>query len=647
MKRILLLSIPLALLAACGPVQKKGCKDTGCGAGSVCNTNTGACEIPGSGAGGGAMGGGTGGGSAGGTGGGAVGGGGGPDGGIDAGMVVIDPFDDGGVFVAGDICSYAIPVLFDGGMSADGGPSSLATVTVDLAAASNQYKAICNTSTGAGNDVVFAITLTEPRGLIVTTTDTSGKTQDAVLALISAPCPLLNQRACIDATSGGVDEILTVSQLAAGTWYVLLENWADDNLNDGTYDVSFELVAPVPGPPNDSCATAQPLTFTNGSAAVTGTTVNALNDTGAAALTCSAASALAADVFYSFTLTQPQNVTVTVDTPSTSNLFPAFALTDVCGAAGAGNERACRTGPGSTFQSRNLLAGTYYIVVDGDDSVTGAFTLNVTLTPGTPPPSNDTCNSPLPIAVNSSQMVDTNAGVLDYSYGCSTPSGGDLAYQFTTTAPQKVTIRATGIGTADAVISLRTACSDMLSELNCVDTTSNPEVLTMINLPAGTYYVLLAAYGALAGQFDLTVDLAPPVLPPVNETCAMPEVVVLTGGMATRNIDLTAASADIASDLCATLSDGADVTYEVAIPAGQTLTVVATPVGLFVNPVLFARQPVCSMAVSIACVDNGFGGDPETLVVPNTTVGPLTVYIIVKAADILDPGELNLTFTAM
>ena len=44
MKRILLLSISLAFLVACGPAVKKGCKDTGCSAGAVCNTNNGACE---------------------------------------------------------------------------------------------------------------------------------------------------------------------------------------------------------------------------------------------------------------------------------------------------------------------------------------------------------------------------------------------------------------------------------------------------------------------------------------------------------------------------------------------------------------------------------------------------------------------------
>ena len=288
MKRILLLSLPIALLAACGPAVKKGCKDNGCSAGSVCNPVSDACETINVGGGGGAQGGGTGGGG-GGTGGGAMGGGGGSttDGGVDAGLMVVDPFDDGGVFVPGDICSYALPVEFDGGTTS--------TVSVDLAAASNQYKAVCNGSTGDGNDLVFAITLSEPKGLIVTATDTSGNTQDGVLALVNSPCALFQQAACADNTINA--EVLTLERLPAGTWYVLLENSADDAANDGTYDVQFELIDPVAGPANDRCSAAQDLTFTNGTVMVNGSTAGAFNDTIGQPLTCSAQSALAPEVF--------------------------------------------------------------------------------------------------------------------------------------------------------------------------------------------------------------------------------------------------------------------------------------------------------------------------------------------------------------
>ncbi len=765
MKRILLLSLSIALFAACGPALKKGCKDTGCSAGSVCNPVTDACETINVGGGGGSQGGGTGGGAGGGTGGGAMGGGGNTtDGGVDAGPPV-DPFDDGGVFVPGDICTYALPVAFDGG--------AISTVSVDLAAASNQYKAVCNQSTGAGNDLVFAVTLTEPKGLIVTATDTSGKSQDGVLALVNSPCALFQQAACSDETTG--PEVLTLDRLPAGTWYVLLENFADDATGDGTYDVQFELIDPVAGPANDSCSAAQELTFTAGTVSVNGSTAGAFNDTFGQPLSCSMQSALAPEVFYKFTLTQPQDVVVTVGASSTSNLSPVIALTTTCGVGG--NQLGCDRSVGR-FTARGVPAGTYFLVVDGDGSATGDFTLTVTISPPTPLPMNDTCVTPATLVPNVSQMVDANAAVSDYTFSCARPTGGDVVYQFTTTMAQKVTLTATGVGVADAVMSLRSApCDADTNELGCIDdTVSAPEVLTLLNVPAGTYYVVLSAYSLTAGQFGIDLVLAPPVLPPgndtcsapstlvpnmsqtidlasavadygfacsvvsggdavyqftttqpqrvvitatgvgssdavlalrgactdamserrcannagssnpeilisnnlpagtwyvilgsdgvdaqfgielalsaaipppANETCTTPEVVTLTAGTATRTVDLTDAQADI-TVICGTDPNaaGADVVYEVSIPAMQTLTVNGVPVGGVLDPMLFASYPMCS-APPVVCVDAGGGGAAETLTVPNLTTGPLTVFVVVKAYSASNPGVVNLTFTAM
>ncbi len=642
MKRILLLSIPLALLVACS-TPKKGCKETGCSAGSVCNANSGACELVGGGGGGG----GTGGGGGGATGGGGGGGGGnGLDAGVDAGPPV-DPFDDGGVFVPGDICTYAIPVSFDGGVGADGGAASVVTIPVDLSTATNQYKAACNTSSGASNDLIFKLTLTEPKGLVVTATDTSVKSQDAVLSLITSPCTALATAACVDTTN--TPEVLTLDRLPAGTWYVMLENYGSDTLDNGTYDVQFELTDPAPGPANDTCSMVQALTFTNGTTQVTGTTVGAFNDTAGVPLTCSSSSALQPEVFYSFTLTQPQNVTVLVTPPATSNLSPAVAITNTCGVGGAGHQRGCATGSGATFTARALPAGTYFVVVDGNGSDTGEFTLDVTLAPPSAVVANDTCASPTTLVPNVSQMVDANAAAGDYTYSCASPGGGDVTYQFTTTMPQRVTITATGTGGADGVLSLRAAPCDVdTNEVSCVDTVSNPEVLTVRNLPAGTYYVLLAAYSASAGQFGLTLALDPPPVPPTNDTCSAPQVVTLTAGTAMIHADLTDAAANYTPEMAcsapAPAATGGDVVYEVAVPANQTLTVVGTPVGTILDPVLFAREPVCTMTTDLACIDMSGSGAPETLVVA-PAASPRTIFVVVKAYALTAPGELDLTFT--
>lgn len=635
MKRLILVTFPLvAVLAACGGTTKKGCKDTGCAAGSVCNTNTGACEAT-------ATGGGTGGSGGGSTGGGS-GGGGGTGGGMgtDAGTVVVDPFDDGGVFLPGDICTYAVPVTFASGTGMDGGTAQVASATVDMATLQDQYEASCGSSSGSGNDIIYKIVLAQPSGLVVTATDASDAGQDVVLSLVSSPCAAGGQAVCVDDSSRTSPEVMTVPRVPAGTWYVLVDEYGTSS-TPGSLKLDFELTDPTPGPANDSCSTAQELVFANDAASATGTTVGAFNDTAGSPLTCSSGSATNPDVFYKFTLTAPHDVRVTLDTPTTSNLYAAFAITNVCG-VGTSGVRGCETGSSmATFTAKGLQPGTYYLVVDGASSGEGEFSLDLALLPPTAVPTNDTCASPATLAPNVSQMVDTTLLTQDYEASCrTTASGGDAVYQFTTTQAQKVTITATS-SDSDAVLALRTApCAMSSSEIACADFTSDPdpEVIIRPALPAGTYFVVLTGYGTSPGNFGITLTLEAPLTPPANDTCTAPETVTLTNGMATRTVDLTAANADIDSDLCASRAAGPEVVYSVAVGANQTLTVTAT--GATVDPVVFFRTPTCATEPSVECSDSGGLGDPETATFLSPAAG--TIFVVVKAYGA--PGSVDVTF---
>lgn len=627
------------LITACGPAPKKGCKDTGCSAGSVCNTNTNLCELTpstggGTGTGGGSSG--TGGGT--GTGGGSATGGGAGGGGGGGGTVIVDPFNDGGTFVTGDICSFALPVSFDGG--------TVAMATVDLSTFQDQYNSDCNSASSTGNDVLFQLTLAEAKGLTVTATSAVDGGQDPVLGLYASPCAATAEVQCIDDTGSTAPEVLSVPRLPAGTYYVLLENYGTTATPAG-YDVKFELVDPVAAAPNDSCASATDIPLANGTGTVTGTTIGAFTDNAATPLTCSPGTAGGADVFYSFTLAAPQDVTLSIDVPTSSDLAPAIALLESCGGA----ERGCRTG-GSDLVRRSLPAGTHYVVVDGTDGVGGEFSLTVTTSAPTPVPGNDVCAAPATLATGATVTVDANAGTKDYALSCAANSqGGDVVYQFTTTQTQTVRITATGMMTgttnSDAVISLRGApCADSTAEVTCTDNAggTRPEVLVAPNLPAGTYFVVVAAYGTTAGTFGLALDLLAPVTAPANDSCTAPAMVTLTGGTATATAELYLAQQDLMTD-CATGADGGEVVYQVEIPAMQTLTVVGTP-DPAVDPVLIAVTPTCTVTTATECEDAGGGGEPETLVIANTTAAPMMVFIAVQAYDAAGVGSVALTFTA-
>ncbi|MFO0598749.1 MAG: PPC domain-containing protein [Myxococcaceae bacterium] len=615
MKRVVLWSLPaclVVLLSACGPA-KKSCKDTGCSAGAVCNATTGACDLintGGGGGGGGTTGGGggtTGGG--GGTGGGTTGGGGG---------TVVDPFDDGGVFVAGDICSKAIPVAF-----VDGG----ATVSVDLAQATEQYESTCSSDMNSGADLIFQLTLPEAKALAVSAKDnTDGGLQDLTLTLLASPCPLVRQVQCNDSSRD--PETLDLARVPAGTWYVLLENYSKSSDTPGPVDVTFTLTDAAPGPANDSCSMAQALTLTNGMAMATGTTAGAFNDSAGSALSCSSTSASEPEVYYSFTLAQDADVTVTVTPDASSSFYPAVAVTRTCGGTVPPDLRACDYGSPATALARRLTAGTWYIVVDGDGSSPGPFTLSVATAPATAAPTNESCTMPATLTPGATVMGDADNGTRDYTLSCSGGSGGDLVYTFTTTQAQKVTLTATSMNGSDLILGLRGGPCDTGTEVDCQDSAvSSPEVISRLNLPAGTYFVFVQAYGGTDGQFGLSLQLDPPVLPPPNDTCSAPATLMPN---VSQNVDLAAAATNYTVD-CSSYSYG-DVVYQFTLSQPQRVTVTATGTAN-ADAVLELRSGACDPGTSVACADTTSTG-AESVIAKNLAAG--TYYVVLGSNDSAD-----------
>jgi hypothetical protein len=295
----------------------------------------------------------------------------------------------------------------------------------------------------------------------------------------------------------------------------------------------------------------------------------------------------------------------------------------------------------------SLPAGTYFVVLGAYSQSAGQFGLTLALDPPPAPPANDTCATAATLVPNTSQMVDVVAAVADYTLDCSSPALGEAVYTFTTTATQMVRITATGTGDSDPVLSLRGMPCDSATDLECVNDTDSfdPEVLLLNNLPAGTYYVMLASDGT-EGQFGIELEVLPNVGAPTNESCTAPETVTLTGGTATRIVDLAQATIDLPSDLCADMADGPEVVFQVTIPANETLTVDADPNGADLDPVIFYRAPMCTTTPSLDCVDDGFPGDAETLDITNTTASPMTVFVVVKAYDDMRVNLINVTFTS-
>ena len=215
-----------------------------------------------------------------------------------------------------------------------------------------------------------------------------------------------------------------------------------------------------------------------------------------------------------------------------------------------------------------------------------------------------------------------------------TAVGKDVVYTFTTTQPHSMVLTAlAGSPASDVLIELRTGACDPGTQVDCSDR-YNPgfhEYISSENLPAGTYYVVVGTLASGSADIGVSLELGPPLAAPTNENCTAPQVVTFSNGHYATLVDLSLATADFAGGApCSTGASGPDVVYEVTIPAGQSLTVTALPT-VDGDTVLTARSPVCTMGTAAdVCGDNGYSGDPERIVVPNTTAAPATVFIILS-----------------
>jgi hypothetical protein len=188
----------------------------------------------------------------------------------------------------------------------------------------------------------------------------------------------------------------------------------------------------------------------------------------------------------------------------------------------------------ASVRLNSVTSGPLFLVVDSAAGAQGPFTLEVTL--GTPltAPANDTCSAPVSMGAvggtgwvldgtaNTYSVTGTTVGAngeLEGACGASGTgrhSGGDVVYALTVPASTTLsgTIRATS-GAPDFLpaVYLRRTCGDASasSEVAC-GSASQPGTgsLTVSQLPAGTYAIVVDGVSGTAGPFTLQVNLDSP-----------------------------------------------------------------------------------------------------------------------------------------
>jgi len=218
--------------------------------------------------------------------------------------------------------------------------------------------------------------------------------------------------------------------------------------------------------------------------------------------------------------------------------------------------------------------------------------------------------------------------------------GKTLYYRISVPAGQTVVVVATPTSLLDAVIRFIEACPAVA----CLDSWDSEPAGTAesghwsnTGTTAVDVIVAVSAYTSDSrGAFDLTASLAPS---PSNLTCAT--AISVTSGTPVTAQDLALAAHQ--SDLrCLATATGPELFYSIGVPAGQRLTVTATPTGTW-NPVVRVFSS-CTDTVCQASSNAAPAGASEMLVYPNSGTAAVTAIVAIGSELASSLGRFDATF---
>ncbi|MDP3233779.1 MAG: hypothetical protein Q8N26_13445 [Myxococcales bacterium] len=591
----------------------------------------------------------TGGGNAG-TGGGSSGGGFAAGGGSTGGGLATGGGSSGGLATGGGMPTGGGSVSFDGG-GLMGGETCTNAVAV-----SGSIIAITSTTSGLGNDylfessdpgcaesdtaaaapdVVYAVAV--PAGEIITASVTT--TWDATINLIVAPAANcgddldggtgMSMKTCVasaDLAAAGTDTTSwTNTTGAAVIVYVVIDGYS--SADDGDFSLDVRVAAPGPG---DTCATASPLQIADAGTVLPTETLSGYVSDFASAGSTGCFFGPGADRVYSFTV--PPTLRLSVRAVSSQNIsLNVIDDLSLCTASPVQCSASVNSASSGMMQVENLIldnpGATPRSVLLVVDSVTGATSFSLELSVG-PVPAGDSCATAISVVSDAGVVLPAEtlqgfANDFASAPSCEFTSGPDRVYQASVPANQRLTVRATSSNnlSLSAVDSLaQCTASPVVCSVAVDDAFLGAMQVETLNVDntgsaARPVFIVVDAFSA-SSTFSLEFSSGP--IPP-GDSCALPNALTFVdAGVVLTAASLAGFSNDYSFSTTSTgcrFGSGLDQVFEVPVPAGQRLSVVASSqTDLALNLVQDAAVCRASPLVCLdASDDNGSGmmGMPE------------------------------------
>jgi hypothetical protein len=378
--------------------------------------------------------------------------------------------------------------------------------TSSTCAMDNHYADGC--AAGSAADAVFAFTVSSTRLVRI---DTQGSGFDTSLSLRSgtAPSPATSLGCNDDTAAIGTQSRIETPLMPGITYYAVVDG---KGTACGTYN--FNVTPFVPGKDTNENLVAgatgpAPIVWSSsgassGAAKHTGNTTGMAND--AASGTCG--SNTAPDATFTFTLAATTRVVI--DTTGS-------AINTVLALRNGSSQVACASSGTTSTIDQTLPMGTYFVVVEGTGTTSGAYQLNLRQEQ-TGAPTNEAFASAHPIpgdlSTTSASFTSNTALMVDqHSASCGGLGGKDAVYAFSLSAPTRLKVDTQGsTGLSNTVLSIWTRpSSGSPVEVACNNDAAGLGTLSMIDptpllLPAGDYYVVVDGLNnSFAGAYRLNL----------------------------------------------------------------------------------------------------------------------------------------------
>ena len=383
-----------------------------------------------------------------------------------------------------DTCDAAIDVSAGG------------TFETDFVDAVNDSETSCSVGS---TDVFFTFTTTEVRDVVLSAVPSSGGTLGLAVSTICGDAS--TEVACTRVSPAN----RRLYSLAPGTYFVSLESVSAREVS-ATLDVRF--LPPTEPPAGDECRSAIPIPITRGvPSTATGTLVGRQDDVD---ISCGF---FYRDAVYSFEVTERSDVTVTVDGSGT---FMFASLRETC--EDDATQLRCRSGNPSRSRVRNLLPGTYFVIVESFATVPSFDVTVLVEDPTVPTPvlGNDACGSATVVPATGGLFSGSTVALLgDYetrSFCGSNARSPDAAFELTLTERRRV-VASTDGSAYDTVLHLHNTTCVSEAEFACNDNFMGGVTWSFLDrtLNPGTYFFVVDGFGSSAsGDYLLEIEVLEP-----------------------------------------------------------------------------------------------------------------------------------------